>query len=315
MATSPYAINYDDQRFQQVEADKQAAMAGIDSTYDNMIKQSDQFYDGQINAAKDYAKTQSENQQQRTDFAIEQINQQKDKAEKDYIKEQSGAFVDWQKQSSKYGANAEQMAAQGMTGTGFSESSQVSMFNTYQNRVATARATYNSAVQNYDNAIKDAQLQNNSMLAEIAYNALQVELEMALQGFQHKNTLLTQQMQQKQQTEQTYYNRWRDVLDQQNTENAMEENVRQFNESMAEDKRQFNKSYQLQQAQLKEDKRQFNKTYALQTKNKSSSGSKSGSKYISSSSPKITKPKTKSNGVKSSKGHHSSAIARKKAKK
>ena len=232
MTTPNYDIDYKDSRFTEVEADKTAALNSVDVTYGNMISQSDQYYNKQIQAAQNYANTQSAIQQQQTDFAIQQINQQKAQAAQDYTKEQSGAYVDWQKQSNQYGANAEAMAAQGMQNTGFSESSQVSMYNTYQNRVATARESYNRAVLNYDNAIKDARLQNNAALAEIAYNALQTQLELSLQGFQYKNNLLIEQANKKLEVENTYYNRYQDVLDQINKENTLAENVRQHNEEM-----------------------------------------------------------------------------------
>lgn len=271
-ATTPtYEIDYTDQRFKNVEADKQAAIGNMENTYNDMISQSDKFYQDQINAAKDYASTQQELQQQNTDFAIEQINQQKDKANKDYTKEQSGAYTDWQKQSNQYGANAEQMAAQGMTNTGFSESSQVSMYNAYQNRVALARESYNNAVLNYDNAIKDAQLQNNAKLAEIAYNALQTELELALEGFQYKNTLLTDKANKLQELENTYYSRWQDVVTQMNTENAMAEQIRQYNESQKLAYEQFNEQLKqqeienaLKQQQYEESIRQFDEEIAYQ---------------------------------------------------
>ena len=259
MATTPnYSVNYDDKRFTEVETDKKAALNEIDVTYGNMINNSDKYYQSQIDAAQQWADKQTQLQQDKTDFAIEQIEQQKVQTQKDYIKEQSGAYVDWQKQSNAYGANAEQMAAQGLAGSGYSESSQVSMYNTYQNRVATARESYNRAVLNYDNAIKDARLQNNAALAEIAYNALQTQLELSLEGFQYKNNLILDQANKKLEVENIYYNRYQDVLQQINTENAMAEEVRQYNESLAmekaklaEDQRQFN-------ASLAEEQRQFN---------------------------------------------------------
>ncbi|MBP3920834.1 MAG: hypothetical protein J6D28_04640 [Bacilli bacterium] len=264
-----YDINYEDPKFKQVESDKQAALTESKNTYDNMINQSDKFYQDQMNAVKNYADTQQKLQQENTDFAIEQINQQKDQTKKDYTKEQAGAYVDWQKQSNQYGANAEQQAAQGLNNTGYSESSQVSMYNTYQNRVATARESYNKAVLNYDNAIKDAQLQNNSKLAEIAFNALQTQLELSLQGFQYKNTLIMDQMNKKQELENTYYGRYQDVLQQMNTENAMAEQVRQYNESLAMQKqqfqeqiRQYNQSYELDIKKYNESIRQFNEEIA-----------------------------------------------------
>ena len=252
---SNYDINYDDERFKQVESGKQQALTDVENTYSGMIGETDKYYQAQIDASKDWANTQQQLQQDKTDFAIEQIEQQKAQANKDYTKEQAGAYVDWQKESNKYGVNAEQMASSGLSNTGFSESSQVSMYNTYQNRVATARESYNLAVMNYDNAIKDAQLQNNSALAEIAYTALQQQLELSLQGFQYKNQLILEQANKKQEIDNTYYNRYQDVLNQMNQENALAEEVRQYNESM-----------KFQKEQLQEEIRQYEQSYALEIK-------------------------------------------------
>jgi hypothetical protein len=230
------SINYDDKRFTEVETDKKAALAENEKLYGGMVSNTDKYFQDQIDASKDWADKQTQIQQEQTDFAIEKVEQQKDQAKKDYTKEQSGAYVDWQKQSNQHGVRAEQMADKGMQNTGYSESSQVSMYNTYQNRVATARESYVRAVQNYDNAITEARLQNNSALAEIAYKALQQQLELSLQGFQYKNTLLLEQANKKFQIESEYHNRYQDVLNQINTENALAEEIRQFNESMAWEK-------------------------------------------------------------------------------
>jgi hypothetical protein len=229
--TPNYDINYNDPRFGKVESAKGQALTELEQTYAGMIGQSDQYYNAQIQATQDWAAKQQQLQQDRTDFAIEQINQQKEQANKDYLKEQSGAYVDWQKQSNKYGTNAEQMASAGLTGTGFAESSQVSMYNTYQNRVAAARESYNQAVLNYNNAIKDAMLQNNEALAQIAYESLQKSLELSLAGFQYKNQLILEQSNKKIELDNMYYNRYQDVLQQINHENAIKEDIRQYNET------------------------------------------------------------------------------------
>jgi hypothetical protein len=255
MATNNYDVNYDDERFGKVESDKQQALTELENTYGGMIGEADKYYQAQIDASKQWADTQGQLQHEQTDFTIEQINQQKDQAHKDYVKEQSGAYVDWQKQSNQYGAEAERQAAAGMDGTGFSESSQVSMFNTYQNRVATARDSYTRAVLNYDNAIKDARLQNNAALAEIAYQALQQQLELSLQGFQYKNNLILEQANKKVEMDNAYYNRYLDVLNQINTENAMAEEIRQYNQN-----------YELQVKQYEESIRQFNQEYNQRVK-------------------------------------------------
>ena len=233
MANTPdYTIDYTDERFGKVDSDRDQAITDLDNVYGGMIGQTDKYFTDQINSIKDWGDTQAQIQQQQTDFTIEQINQQKDQAKKDYIKEQSGAYVDWQKQSNQYGVGAEKMASAGLTNTGYSESSQVSMYNTYQNRVATAREVFNQAVLNYNNSIKEAQLQNSAALAEIAFQTLQQTLELSLQGFQYKNQLILEQANKKIELDNMYYNRYQDVLQQINTENALAEDIRQYNETM-----------------------------------------------------------------------------------
>lgn len=268
MATN-YEVNYDDQRFAEVEADKKAALSEVDQKYGQMIGGADDKYNALIDESQKWAEQQTQLQKDQTAFTIEKIEEQKARAEKDYQKEQSGAYVDWQKQSNQYGANAEAMAAQGMAGTGYSESSQVSMYNTYQNRVATAREAFTRVTTDYDIAIKDAQLQNNSVLAEIAHQAQQQRLELILEGFQYKNNLIIDQMNKKQEVDNTYYARYQDVLSQINTENALAEQVRQFNQEYdfkvkeyEESIRQFNQNYELKVKEYEEGIRQFNEEIA-----------------------------------------------------
>ncbi len=233
-ATAP--VDYDERLAKaeaEIEAEKNATLSELEQTYAEMTEQSDAFYEAQIGAARDYAEKQSAIQQQQTDFAIEQIEQQKEQTQKDYIKEQSGAYADWRKQSGEYGAEAEKMAASGLKDTGYSETSQVLMYNQWQKRVATAREVVNRAILNYDNQMTQARLQNNAALAEIAYNALQAELEFALAGFQHKNQLVLDEASKKLEIESYYDDRYMDVYNQILAEKEFEEGVRQFNEELA----------------------------------------------------------------------------------
>jgi hypothetical protein len=232
MATTPNYEIKEDERLDKVELDYQSELQDNQDTYSGMISNSDKYYDDLIKQAEDYKNTQTDLQNQQTQHTIDQINQQKDQAHKDYIKQQSGAYTDWQKQSNQYGTEAEKMASAGLANTGFSESSQVSMYNTYQNRVATARASFDQATLNYNNAIKDAQLQNSSILAQIANDTYQKQLELSLQGFQYKNNLIIEQANKKAEITNNRWNRYLSVLNQINQENALKEDVRQFNENM-----------------------------------------------------------------------------------
>jgi hypothetical protein len=186
-----------------------------------MIADADKQYDSLIQGSEEWKDKQTEIQNEQHALTLEQINQQKEQAKKDYTKEQSGAYVDWQKQSGKHGANAEAMAMQGMTNTGYSESSQVSMYNAYQNRVATAREAYGRAVLNYDNAIKEATLQNNSVLAQIAYEAFIEQTQLALDGLQYKNSIIQNKFDNEMTIKSFYSGEYQKVLDQINKDKGL----------------------------------------------------------------------------------------------
>ena len=250
------AVNYDDKRFEQVETEKKAAIAENEKLYDGMIEKSDKFYQDQINNTEAWGDKQAEIQQQQTDFTIEKIEQQKDKLEKDYNKEQRAAYVDFQKAKDPHGVNAEQMAASGLGASGYSESSQVAMYTAYQNRVAVTKESFNQAVLEYDNMMNEARLQNSSALAQIAFETLQAKAQIALEGFQYENSLLMEKANQKTNIDNMYYGRRQDVLSQINTENALAEQKRHFNASLAEERRQFDIK-QAQEEALLEDSKQF----------------------------------------------------------
>ena len=298
-------VNYNDQRFLDVKTEQAQKEAEINNTYNGMIENSNKFYQDQINASKEYAQKQSEIQQQNTDFMIEKINQEKEQSQKDYTKEQKGAYTDYQKQTNQYGVNAEQMAASGLKNSGYSESSIVSMYNTYQNRVATARESYNQAVLNYNNSIKEAQLANKSVLAEIAYKALQQQLELSLQGFQYKNSLIEARIEQINQNNSRYDTKYQNVLAQINQEIAnrrsqyntyadiinsdrkLVEETRQFNAQMEEKERQRQQEREQWEREFAEKQRQFEKEYALAQK-KTNSDSYGSSGLTVQDTPQIT---------------------------
>lgn len=254
-ATPNYSVDPNDPRFAKVESDKNQDLADLKQVYygDNgIINSSDQFFQNQSAALQNQANEQARIQNEQLGFTIEKIEQQKEQAQKDYLKEQSASYVDWQKQSNQYGTEAEKMASSGLLGTGYSESSQVGMYNTYQNRVATAREVLAQAKLNYDNNMKEAMLQNSAALAEIYSNLYVEQARLALEGFQYKNQLVLDYVNKEIELKNQHYNRYQDVLQQINTENAMAEDIRQYNESMAEQIRQYNETqaWNTKQAEL-----------------------------------------------------------------
>jgi hypothetical protein len=145
-------------------------------------------------------------------------------------------------------------------------------------------------VLNYDNAIKDAQLQNNSLLAKIAYQALEASLEASIAAAQQKNSLLQAMVGDKIATNSLYDNRWRNLLDQKNTELARAEAARQFNANYQLELDKFN--YQKQQ-----DAAARAAAKAAATIKKSTSKSKSGGKYVKGGNIKTSNTKKIGSGA------------------
>lgn len=150
--------------------------------YEDLIQQTQDNYGKLITGVEDYAKGQAQAQEATKNQVVAELEDAKERTKTDYTKEQSAAHADYQKQFNPYGVEAEQLAAGGLTGSGYSESAKVSMYNTYQSRVATAKESCDQAVREYNIAIKDAKRLNSATLAEIAYNSLLTRMELTLKA-------------------------------------------------------------------------------------------------------------------------------------
>lgn len=230
-----------------------------------------------------------------TEFAIDEIERQKAQAQKDYTKEQSGAYKDWQTAKDPYGVNAEKMAGAGLDNTGYAESSQVRMYNQYQSRVTAARESFQRSVDNFNASITQARLQNNATLAQIAYETLVKQAEYAA-TFAMKNTeLLTQMAGQKvaikQQNRQNYMAVYQQLIQEAQYDASMAEQKRQFDANMAFQREQFN--WQKQKAAASSSGGSGGSATIKKSSGKKSSGSKSSSSAISKSSGSTKKAVSK----------------------
>lgn len=222
-----------DPRLTQLEQDKLAQQTSYDTAYNDLIEQRKQLTEQQKGIIDTWGIQQESLQKQQTQLTLDQIEQQKQYTTQDYTKEQTGAYADYTKQVGTYGVAAEQMASQGLAGSGYSESSKVSMYNAYQNRVAVARDSYTRAITAYDMGIKEAQLSYNTKLAEISYQTLQQQLNLALADFDYKNTAVQNRINYLTQLDTSFWGRKQDVQGQINYEQQQAEARRQWEAEQA----------------------------------------------------------------------------------
>lgn len=253
----------DDERLNVVEQEREKAQTDATNMYDNMINDSQKYYDKQIDAIKDYETTQKNLQQQQTDFTLEQIEQQKNEAQKDYEKEQKSSYIDYQKGISQFGELAEQMASQGLSNSGVSENARTQMYVAFQSKVASAKEGLNKAIINYNNSAKEAQLANSVALAEIASSALQQQLQISLQAYQYKNSLLESKQAQLNSINNRYDSKYSEILSQLQRQKELEESIRQWNREFDEKVRQNDLDREYRREQLAQSKLEADRNYQL----------------------------------------------------
>jgi hypothetical protein len=123
-------VDQNDSRLTSIEAERQKSISENNNTYNNMINDSNRSYDNMINNTQQYYdnmnKTMQEGyekqrqaSQDQLKATIDNINTQKERAERDYQKEQRGAYTDYQNQINPYGVQAEQMASNGLNNSGY----------------------------------------------------------------------------------------------------------------------------------------------------------------------------------------------------
>ena len=233
-----YNVNYDDERFKQVENEKQSELDKYNKTYDNLINERNNFTNQQQQLVDQWENTQKDIANQNLQYQKDLIEQQRNKTEKEYQNEAKASYIDYQKEVDKYGVSRENVVSNGLSNSGYAESSKVDMYNTYQNRLATARKSLEDAGIEFDNAIREAQMSNNETLAQNALTALQNKLNIALEGFNYKTEQENNKLNWNNTINNNYYNRYKDVESQINYENETAEKIRQYNENMAYQKEQ-----------------------------------------------------------------------------
>lgn len=252
------SINQTQQQINNLQTEKQNAINEYETGYNNQLQQYNDLQQQQQNYIDTWAANQKEQQQKQTDYNIGLINQNKEEAAKETQKQTQDAYIDYMKQTNQYGGALENLASRGLATQGYSESSKVAMYNTYQNRVATANAALTKANTDYDNQIQQALLNNDAALAETALEQMKQTYQLALSGFEYTSNLYNQRLSYLQNIENTYYNRGQDLQALQAGYAGELGKIRQYQEQLAEERRQFNEK-------MAEEKRQFNAEYNYKT--------------------------------------------------
>lgn len=129
----------------------------------DLLNQSEQIQNEQINA--------------NTQQTLAEIERQRGYSQQDFNKEAKGAYQDYQKLINPYGVQAENIFSNGLGNSGYSETSKLNAYNTYQNRYATAKESTDRLMEDFNNQMTQAQLEGNREKAQVALTKLQNQMD------------------------------------------------------------------------------------------------------------------------------------------
>lgn len=170
----------------------------------------------QNNLLSEQERKQNELINQQTQIQVDELNREKEKIDKDVTKTTQGLYSNWQKQANQYGVEAEQLAQKGLANSGYAETTQTALYNTYQKNVTETLNNARDLKSDYDFKITQAR-QNGSVQ----------QAQAALDLYSQKIQLLTQNYELKQNREQYLYQQERDKISDQQWQKTFDEQVRQ----------------------------------------------------------------------------------------
>lgn len=239
----------DDERYQKLATEKQVALDNSNKTYEDLLNQNTAYSNSVNDYLKNYQNIQNNQFDKQTQFQVDLQNQNKEQAEKDYQREamaSKNAYYDF---INPYGVQAEIQAQNGLNRSGYSETTKSQAWTTQQNRTAQAKANLNQAKLQFDNAIKEAYLNNDANKAQLALEILQQQQQEALRNFNYTSDTKLNQLNNSQNLDSEYNNRYNTLYNQIQQAKADAEAIRQFNENLALQKSQYDQDMAFKKAQ------------------------------------------------------------------
>ena len=199
-----------DERLNNILSERDKAINESNSTYQGLINNNKNLYDEQLKGLDTYETTQNGIAQGNYEQAINQINQNKENAQKRTDIENQKAYNSYQKVINPYGVEQESLG--GLGNSGYSETFKLGAYNQYQNRIGKANIALQEAFTQYDNEMSEAKRTYDTTKAQNALTKLQMQLEYA-KSYNDTNTSLSLgQLTGKQNLNSDYDNRYMNMI-------------------------------------------------------------------------------------------------------
>lgn len=244
-----------------------------------------------------------------TQMQVDSLARQKEDIDKEAIQQNKAIYQDYRKASNPFGVQAENLASQGLGNSGYAETTQARLYNTYQNNITATLNNARDLKADVDFQINQARQNGDITLAQ---NALEL--------YKQKMQLLSEEYDLRNNREQFLYQKSQDALAQSNWQQEFDYNRsvadRNYNYQISRDKvsdDQWLKNYNYQKSRDKVSDKQWQKTFDYQKSRDKVSDSQWQKEYELSkkaraSSSRRSSRSSRSTGYKRKSGNNDSVI-------
>ena len=195
-----------------------------------------------------------------TQMNIQRLEQNKADIDKEVDKTNRGIYQEYRKAQNPYGYNAEALASRGLGNSGYAESTQAKMDNTYQGNITSTMNNARDLKSNFDFEINQAMQSGDLQKAQNAFDIYNQKMQLLAQEYQLRNN-----------REQYLYQKEQDALAQSNWQDQFnyqkERDTRDYNYQLNRDKvsdERYNKEFEYQQNRDKVSDERYNKEFEYQ---------------------------------------------------
>jgi hypothetical protein len=226
---------------------------------DNITKRQNEMLDNSLQQQRDIINKQ-------TDLNVAELERNKQEIDKDVNKTNQALYTEYRKASNPYGANAENLASKGLGNSGYAETTQTNLYNTYQRNISDTLNKARDLKSDFDFQISKARQTGDITLAQNSLQIYNQKMQLLAQEYDMRNN--RKQFLYQQERDRASDNKWQQQWDYQKSRDAVEDSRWQT---------QFD--YQKQRDSVADS--QWQKQYEL---SKKASASRSSSRSTSKSS-------------------------------
>lgn len=245
---------------------------------ENLTNRQNEMLDNSLQQQRDIINRQ-------TDLNVAELQRNKEQIDKDTNKTNKALYAEYRKATNPYGAYAENLASRGLGNSGYAETTQTNLYNTYQNNITDTLNNARTLKSDFDFQISKARETGDITLAQNALEIYNQKMQLLTQEYEMKNN--RRQFLYQQDRDRVADNQWQQQYDYQRQRDSIEDNrwQTQFDYQKQRDTvsdSQWEKQYELSK-----------KASASRSSSRSSSKSSSGGLVVSSDSVENSRPSQK----------------------